>query len=106
VGVERQDEDQYLGSGPSPKLSLVGRLDGKIDGRPVNLVAENLELVLAVENLRTLLSLRRSWKASHLPIRSLIERFGIRLSVQLRWFGNTEVLPRPNYIISLLLPRE
>lgn len=104
MDLERDHEDPYLGSGPSPKLSLVGRLDGKIDGRPVSLVAENHELVLAADNLRTFLTLRRTWKAS-MPFRSVIERVGIRVLVRLRWFGTTEVFPKPNHLISFLLPR-
>ena len=105
MGVERDDEDPYLGSGSSPKLILVGRLVGEIDGRPVSLVAENRELVLAVGKLRTLLTMRRTWKVTLLPLRSLFERLGIRVLVRSRWFGLTEVFPHPNYLTSFLLPR-
>ena len=104
MGAEREDEDQYLGSGPTPKLILVGRLDGEIDGRPVSLVAENRDVVFAADNLRTLLTLRRTWRGL-LLLRSVFERVGIRVLVRSRWFGLTEVFPSPNYLISVLLPR-
>lgn len=84
---------------------LVGRLDGEIDGRPLSLVAKNGELVLAVDKLRTLLTLRRMWKVSLLPLRSVFERVGIRVLVRSRWFGLMEVFPKPHYLISFLIPR-
>lgn len=104
MGFERGAEDQHDGSGPSPKLILVGRLIGSIDGRPVSLDAENRELTLAVDKLRMLLILRRTWKLSLLPLRSLFERLGVRVLVRSRWFGLTEVFPNPNFLISFLIP--
>lgn len=105
MGLERDDEDPHLGSGSSPKLSLVGRLHGDIDGRPVSLVAENRKLTVAADNLRTLLALRRTWRASLLPLQCVFERVGIRVQIRSRWFGLKEVFPNPQYLISLLLPR-
>lgn len=105
MGLERDDEDPHLGSGPSPKLSLVGRLHGDVDGRPVSLVAANRELTVAADKLRTLLTLRRTWRASLLPLQGVFERVGIRVLVRSRWFGVKEVFPKPHYLIGFLLPR-
>jgi hypothetical protein len=105
VGLERDDEDPYHRSGPSPKVILVGRLVGEIDGRPVSLVAENGEVVLAADKLRTLLALRRTLKTTMSPLRRVLRTFGLRVLIQSRWFGTVEVLPKPNYMIRFLLPR-
>ena len=83
---------------------MVGRLHGDINGRPVSLVAEKRELVLAADKLIALLTLRRTWKAS-VPLWSVFERVGIRVLVQSRWLGITEVWPKPSYLIRLMFPR-
>jgi hypothetical protein len=105
VDSQRNNEDPYLESGPGPKLSLVGRLDGEIDGRPVSLVAENGQVVLAAEKLLTLLTLRRIWKSSRSSLRRVLETVGMRVLIRSRWFGTAEVLPKPSFVIRLLLPR-
>ena len=44
MGPERGAQDPHQGSEQKPKLSLAGRLDGHVDGRPVSFVAENRDL--------------------------------------------------------------
>ena len=105
MGFERDDEDSHFGSGPSPKLSVVGRLDVEIDGRPSRLIAENCELVVVANQLTTLLTLRRTLKVNQFSLQRAFERVGLRVLVRSRWFGTMEVLPRPHCLIRALLPR-
>jgi hypothetical protein len=104
MGPERHPESSHEGSRQKPKLSLAGRLDGHLDGRPVSLVAENRDLVLHAGRIRTLLTLRRSWKSTVQPLRAVLGRAEIPLMLRIGWFGKVEVFPNPIYLIRLLLP--
>ena len=84
---------------------MAGRLDGYVNGRPVNVVAENRVLTLGVGKVTTLLTLRRSWQSFIQPLRAVLERAGIRLVVRTRWLGTVEVFPNPNRLLRLLLPK-
>jgi len=86
-------------------MSLAGRLDGYLDGRPLRLVAENREITLIARRLRTVLALRGSWPAFGQLVRNLCHPAGIRIMVKVKWFGSVEVFPRPNFLTRLLLPR-
>ncbi len=86
-------------------MSLAGRLDGYLDGRPLCLVAENCEITLIARRLRTLLVLRRNWRAFGQLLGNFLQSAGIRIVVRMKWFGKVEVFPRPNYLTRLLLPR-
>jgi len=86
-------------------MSLAGRLEGYLDGRPLSLVAENREITLIAGRLRTLLALRRNWRAFGQLRRYFLQPDGIRIVVRMRWFGKVEVFPRPNFLTRLLLPR-
>ena len=86
-------------------MSLAGRLDGYMDGRPLSLVAENREITLIARRLRTLLALRESWWAFGQLLGNFLQPAGIRIVVRMKWFGNVEVFPRPNFLTRLLLPR-
>jgi hypothetical protein len=105
MGPERDPEDSNEGAGQSPKLSLAGRIEGTIDGRPVSLVARGGDLTLSVGNLRTIVTLRRNWPAVIGSLRPLIERGNLRLLVQLRWTGALEVFPNPSLLLRLYPPR-
>ena len=82
---------------------MAGRLHGFLDGRPLSLVAEESTVTLNLDNLSTLLKLRRSWKIMVQPFFAFLEREDIRLLVQARWLGKVEVFPRPKYLVRLLL---
>jgi hypothetical protein len=84
---------------------LAGRLDGNVRGRPVNLIAENRDLVLEVGNLRTLLTLRRSWRLTAEPLLAILRATDIRVSVQTSWLGRVEIFPKPQFFVRLMLPR-
>ena len=108
MGPDRHPQDSHAGPGPTPKLTWAGRLDGHAKGRPVSLLAQDRDLILSVDKLRTLftlLPLRKSWLAITGPLRGLFEHAGLRLLVQTPWFGKVEVFPRPSYPLRLLLPR-
>jgi hypothetical protein len=105
MGAERDDQNSHSQSGPNPKLSLAGRLDGSVDGRPFRLVADNRDLLFAPNKLSTLLLLQRSWRATLYPLREIFRLAQIRLLVRIGWFGNVEVFPKPNYLLRLFLPK-
>ena len=106
MGAERDAEDSHERSGTRrPKLSLAGRLDGFADGRRVSLIAEGRGLTLLVSNVRTLLTLRRSWLAVRDPLSALLQRTGTRLLLRISGVGAAEVFPRPRLLFRLILPR-
>ena len=83
---------------------MAGRLDGHVGGRPVNLIAENRDLILEVSNLRTLLTLRRSWRFSVEPLLAILKLADIRFNVRISWLGSVEVFPRHQFLVRLMLP--
>ena len=105
MGPERDDEDPHQGPGPRPKLSLAGRLDGNVDGRPMSLVAEGRDLVLGAGKLATLLALRKCWRFTVRPLQALRQHGGVRILAQVPWLGKVEVFPNPNFLVRLFLPQ-
>jgi len=105
MGLEWDCENPDGGIGPAPKLTMAGRIDGEVDGRPVSLIAERQTLVFSAKSVRTLLTLRRSWRSMVQPLRALLTRSDVRLLVRVGWLGSAEVLPNPSYLVSRLLPR-
>jgi len=84
---------------------LAGRIDGKVDGRPVSLVVEGQNLILGVGHWRSLLTLRHTRWILKL-LRPFVARSDIRLLVRIGWLGSVEVLPDPAFLIRLILPRQ
>jgi hypothetical protein len=105
MGLEWDCKDPDRRIGPTPKLTMAGRLDGEVDGRPVSLSAERQTLVFSAKSVRTLLTLRRSWRSMVEPLRALLTRSDVRLLVRVGWLGSLEVLPHPSYLVRRLLPR-
>jgi hypothetical protein len=103
MGAERDAQGPHQGFEQGPKLSLAGRLDGNVNGRPFSLTADNRDVTLAVSRVSTLLSLRRSWQDTVQPLHEFFRRAGIRLLVQAPWLGTFEVFPNPSYLTRLLL---
>ncbi len=105
MGPEWDCEDPHGRIGPTPKLTMAGRIDGEVDGRPVSLTAERQTLVFSAKSVRTLLKVRRSWRSMVQPLRALLTRSDVRLLVRVGWLGSVEVLPNPSYLVRRLLPR-
>jgi hypothetical protein len=82
---------------------MAGRLDGFLNGRPVSLIAQDGNVTLN-SDLRSLLGLRRHWCSMVQPLFAILGRADIRLSVRVRWLGEVEVFPRPQYLVRLFLP--
>ncbi len=101
---EWYDQSPHVGQGPTPKLSWAGRLQGSLDGQPANLLANEHDLTLVPEHRRSLLTLRRLWKTNARPILNLMRQGGLRLFVQVKWFGTLEVFPQPSPLVRLFLP--
>lgn len=58
MGLERHGEDPYQGPGCSPKLTLVGRIAGMVDGRPWLLSGDERAVTLELPSLSAALKLR------------------------------------------------
>lgn len=100
MGAERHREDPHLRPGPIPKLTLAGRLDGFVNGRPVSLVADGDTVTIVPGSTGTLLALmrmRRSW-------RQVLVRTNIRLYIRVGWFGRVQLLPDTSPLLRLFLP--
>lgn len=106
MGFEWYHENPHRGIQSNPKLTLAGRIDGRVDGRPVSMVVEGQNLVLEVGYLRTLLTLRHSSRSILKLLRAFVARSDIRLLVRIKWLGSVEVLPDPALLIRLMLPRK
>lgn len=102
MGPEWNDEDPHWRHGSTPKLTLAGRNDGVVDGRPVSLVAERQDLVLTVGRWRTLQTIRRSSRSLIEPLRAFLTRSDIRLFVRIGWLGRVEVHPNPPFLVRML----
>lgn len=102
--TERNDEDPHGRFDPHPKLTLAGRIDGSIDGRPVTIVGEGAALELSIHDWRSLLTSTHSWRTIVEPLRALLTRSDIRFMVRIKWLGTVEVLPNPGLLVRLMLP--
>jgi len=106
MGLEWDCENPHGGIGPTPKLTMAGRIDGEVNGRPVSLTAEGQTVVFSAKSVRTLLTLRRSWRSMAHLLRALLTRSDVRLLVRIGWLGSVEVLPNPSCLVRRLLPRQ
>ena len=104
MGPEWDHEDPHGAIESRPKLTLAGRLEGNVGGRPVSLIAENRDLILEVRNLQALLTLRRSWRFIVEPLLAFLNLSDIHLKVRIRWLGIVEVSPKPPLFVRLMLP--
>ena len=105
MGTQRYSQTQHQGLGRRPKLRLVGRLDGDLDGWPLNLVAASRDIVLVADRFRTFVTLRRSWKLNQQTVQNLLARTDLRLLIRVGRIGPAEVFPHANWLIRLFLPR-
>lgn len=106
MGAQRHREDPHPRLGPNPKLTGAGRFDGFVNGRPVSLVVDGDDVTLVPGNFGTLLALlrlRRSWRIIARPLRTVLTRTNVRLSVRLGWFGRWQLLPDTNLFFRLIL---
>lgn len=87
-------------------MSLAGRIDGEVGGRPMSLVAESQNLVVNLGSLRALWMIRRGSRAIIQPLRSFVARSDIRLFVGIKWWGRVEVYPNPSFLVRMLLSVE
>lgn len=85
---------------------LAGRIDGLVDGRPMNLVAEKQNLVLTIKSWRTLIAIGRSSSSLIQPLRQFLKETDMRLYVRISWIGVLQVHPNPSFLVRMLLPLE
>ena len=65
MGLERGHEDSYHRPIQPPKLILVGRLAGTLDGRPWSLDSDGASLSISVAGISSLLKMRRIARVYH-----------------------------------------
>lgn len=83
---------------------MTGRLQGRVFGRPVELVAAGSELSLRLADVRSAWRLRGSAKASLRPLLHALRVYGVVLRVKIGSRFEAEVLPNPSFLVRLLLP--
>lgn len=105
MGTQWDYEDPHCGPGQTPKLTLVGRLEGSLDGRPVSLVGENRDLTLRADDFRTLLTLRRWGNSASRPLFAALARADLRIFVRFGRIGAVEVFPNPTPLVGLIFKR-
>jgi hypothetical protein len=108
VGAERHREDPHPRPGPKPKLTLAGRLDGFVNGRPVSFIADGDRVTLVPGSPGTLLALmrlRRTWHHVAGSLRQVLARTNIRLFVRVGWFGRVQLIPDTSPLLRLFLPK-
>lgn len=96
------DENPYQGTGQGPKLILVGRLEGSVDGRPVSIVANERDIAVAC-GITSLFSLRAAWRSFGPSLKPFLEQAGLRLLASAGWLGHLEVSPNPSVLVRLML---
>ena len=107
MGAQRYREDPNPRPGPNPKLTLAGRLDGFVNGRPVSLVAYGDTVTLVPGSTSTLLALmrlRQSWRHVSGSLRQVLARTNIRFYVRVGWFGRLQLYPYTSPLFRLFLP--
>ena len=102
MGPERDPEDPYLETGSNPKLSLVGRIEMTVNGRPVSLIAREDHIVVQSTSLRALFSLWSDTTMVRRTIRSGLQTARIRMMVSLGWFGSVEIFPNTPTLLRYL----
>ena len=100
----RHNEDSHRRHGFGPKLTVTGRLEGTVFGRPVELEASGRDLVLQIANLRSAWRLRRNATCGMLPLLRLLHEYGVAVRVCVGSRLTVEVLPRPSFGLRLLVP--
>ena len=104
MGLVGHDEDPYERFEQTPKLSLVGRLQGFVDGRPVTLDGLGRDVIVAV-GFRTLFTLRRSWPTFWRLLSPFASCSDIRIMLRVGWLGTVEVFPETSRLIRVFIPR-
>lgn len=94
---QRDDENQYPGAKPRPKITLVGCLEGTVDGRPVRIVAANGNLTVDLQFI-SLLAMRRSRHGIPPSVDALLRFAHLRLCIRVGWLGFVEVSPYPSVL--------
>ncbi len=102
MGPQRRRQDPHE-QRHSPKLSMAGRLDGSIDGRPFIFRADGDLATFSTPHLRALWKLRRHRKLLGSLRRAAEYTGNFKLMASLPWLGRVEIYPRPGLLVRLIL---
>ena len=83
---------------------MTGRLDGTLLGRPVQIEAQQNELVVSFDNMRSAWATRKSASVAMIPLLRALKRGRIALTLQIPGRRKIEILPRPGFAVRLLVP--
>ncbi len=97
-------QDPHPRFGSRPKVTLAGRIDASINGRPFSLIASDQDLVLTTNDLKTLLNLKGQWPAFGSLLRRFFSVTETRLLIRYKRLNSIEVFPRPARFVRWILP--
>ena len=97
-------QDPHEGHGSTPKLILVGRLSGTLNGRPWSFDASGSEIMLRLSGLGSAIAAARLVRAMPSRVFSIAERLDGVVRAQVGSWPAVEVLPRPSFMARLFVP--
>ncbi len=103
MGVERHGEDPYEGPRCSPKLILVGRIAGTVDGRPWLLSGDERALTLELPTLSVALKLRSTFSRLPAGLTRVSSMIKVPLKVRVGRLPAVTFGPQ-SFLLRLLLP--
>lgn len=105
MGFQRNHQDSHEERGLKPKLILVGRLEGSLDGRPLVVIVDGQEVLIELGSLNNALRFRRLGLMSLGWITPILQRLNFRLAIRIRPLGIMELFPMKHRLLRLLLPK-
>ena len=102
--MNARQEPTTRASAASPRrVTVDGRLDGTLDGRPFSLIAGNGRATFHLPHLSSVPAARRHWPLAKSALGVSDGRLDCEIRVKVARFPAVTVFPRPNRLVSLFL---